>query len=565
MPAAIDSSRLAVGLLPVLLALLLGTALGRWTARRRPRQARGSGADAAGLPAVGPDRPVAAATIQDVMAAAADQADELISLVRPDGTVAHANQAFCATLGYDLAGVCGRRSVDFLAEQSRASLAEIDAAVRADGTWRGTLVRQRHDGSTFLSSCAVLALSESSGVITHFVAIERNVTHETQLREQLIHSERLAAVGQLVSGVAHELNNPLQAIIGFTELLIDAERRQEPRADLEQVRSEAHRAAKIVRNLLAFVRRSAAERTAASLTDIVQATVALRKYEFTMSGITLTEAYADDLPPVVVNREEIQQVLLNLLLNAEQAMKPTGRPGQILLRTYASAHGVAIELADNGPGVPATVARRIFEPFYSTKGVGEGTGLGLSIALGIAEAHGGTLELVPGLEEGACFRLTLPAAASAADQPQTTAAPNATWMAVPGRRALVADDEAALRSLLHRLLTRRGFAVDVAEDGLQASGMIEVNRYDVILCDVQMPRMTGTQLYESLRRRQPHLASAFVLISGDTLNRPLQAFAETAHIPLLSKPFGAKNLDLVLEQVLAHRMKTLDVPEARAS
>ena len=196
------------------------------------------------------------------MATAAEQADELLSLVQPDGAVVHANGAFCRTLGYDLGEVRTRRSIDFLAEQSRSSLAEIEAAVRTDGVWRGTLVPPRRDGTTFLSSCSVLALAQPSGTVTHFVTVERDVTHETHLREQLIHSERLAAVGQLVSGVAHELNNPLQSIIGFTELLIDAERRQESRADLEQVRSEAHRAAKIVRNLLAFVRRSAVERGA---------------------------------------------------------------------------------------------------------------------------------------------------------------------------------------------------------------------------------------------------------------------------------------------------------------
>ncbi len=566
-----DTPALASLLMVAALALAAGVCAGWSLARRRPQDSAASADPAAvpsgtGAPAAAVAVAPAADDIRGILAAAAEQADELISLVQPDGTVVHANGAFCRSLGYDLADLRMRRAADLLADESRSSLVEIDAAVRSDGVWRGTLARRRRDGTTFLSSCSLLALSQPSGELSHVVAVERDVTHETLLREQLIHSERLAAVGQLVSGVAHELNNPLQSIIGFTELLIDAERRQESRADLEQVRSEAHRAAKIVRNLLAFVRRSAVERGAASLNELVQATVALRKYEFTMSGITLVEEYGPDLPAVVVNREEIQQVLLNLLLNAEQAMKPTGRPGRLVLRTSATPHGVCIELADNGPGVPATVAGRIFEPFYSTKGVGEGTGLGLSIALGIAEAHGGTLALVPGRDPGACFRLTLPAGnAAAAAVPRTAVQPPLEWTAVPGRRALVADDEAALRKLLHRLLTRRGFAVDVAEDGAQASAMIEAHRYDIILCDVQMPRMTGTQLYEYLRRRQPHLASAFVLISGDILNGTLQGFVESAQIPLLSKPFGAKNLDLVLEQVLALRMKSLDVPESRAS
>ena len=511
--------------------------------------------------------------MNELLATAAEQADELICIIRPDGTIAHANAAFCRALGYDLAALRAMRSVDVLAQQSRASISEIESAVRTDGVWRGTLMRQRQDGTTFISSASVLALADRSGALAHFVGVERDITQESQLREQLIHSERLAAVGQLVSGVAHELNNPLQAVIGFTELLMEGERRKESRDDLERVRNEAHRAAKIVRNLLAFVRRSSAERAPAYVNDLVRATVALRRYEFSMTGLSLEEDYAEDLPPVIVSREEIQQVLLNLVLNAEQAMKSAGRPARLRLRTSLSGDMVAIDVADNGPGVPSTIARRIFEPFYSTKGVGEGTGLGLSIALGIVEAHGGTLTLVPdgGLDGGAGFRLCLPAAVVSDNTAlqMSTGPTAAAWTAIPGRRALVADDEEALRKLLHRLLTRRGFAVDVAEDGAQAANLIEVNRYDVILCDVQMPRMTGTQLFESLRRRQPHLAAAFVLISGDSLNGRLQAFVEAAQIPLLSKPFGARNLDLVLEQVLANRMQSAGdraaQPEARAS
>jgi two-component system NtrC family sensor kinase len=237
--------------------------------------------------------------------------------------------------------------------------------------------------------------------------MERDITEELRLRSQLIHSERLSAVGQLVSGVAHELNNPLQSILGFTELLIDAEKRLETRRDLEQVRSEAIRAGKIVRNLLAFVRRSSSERTIASINDIVRTTVSLRSYEFGSANIRLFERYGEGLPSVVVNPEEIQQVILNLILNAEQAMRSAHRGGTLTVTTTCIDAMVTIEIQDDGPGVPAALAGRVFEPFFSTKEVGEGTGLGLSIAMGIAEAHGGALTLVPS-ETGACFQLSLP-------------------------------------------------------------------------------------------------------------------------------------------------------------
>jgi len=490
---------------------------------------------------------------RSLLVAATEHTDELISIVAADGRMTHANPAFCRAIGLDRSAVLRMHVRDFLGEQSLTSIGVIDEAVRADGSWRGTLVRVRQDTTTFLSSATVTALPGDSGTFTHVVVVERDVTRETELREQLTHNERLAAAGQLVSGVAHELNNPLQSIIGFTELLIEAERREAVKGDLEQVRREALRAAKIVRNLLAFVRRSAVERTSVSLNDVVRATVDLRRYELEMSNITLHEHYGEDLPPVMVNREEIQQVLLNLLLNAEQAMRQVADRGDLTIRTVATAEGVVVEVQDSGPGVPAAAAARIFEPFYSTKEVGKGTGLGLSIALGIAQAHGGTLTLVR-TDAGACFRLTLPPGEKTTARVGHPEPESSSWSAVSGRRALVADDEVPLRKLLQRLLTRRGFAVDLAEDGMQAANLIEQNRYDVVLCDVQMPRMSGTALYESVQRRQPGVAASFIMVSGDILNDALESFVARAQIPLLSKPFGAKTLDAALEQVMTKRV-----------
>ena len=346
-----------------------------------------------------------------LLAAATEHADDLISIMTPTGQIEYANSAFCNALGWGRKEVSLRPATEFLAEESRAQLDAIRTAAPTAQAWRGTLVRRRKDDSTFLSSGSVIALTDAAGGVANFVAVERDSTHETQLRDQLIHSERLAAVGQLVSGVAHELNNPLQSIVGYTELLIAVEPAQNVRGDLEEIRVAAHRAAKIVRNLLAFVRRSSAERTAENLNAIVLSTVALRQYELATTGLALEESYGEDLPPVMVNREEIQQILLNVMLNAEQAMRNAGRKGRLSIRTLrAGTSHVAVEVQDDGPGVPQALAGQIFEPFFTTKNVGEGTGLGLSLAIGIAEAHGGSLALVP-VSCGACFRLTLPTTA----------------------------------------------------------------------------------------------------------------------------------------------------------
>ena len=341
-----------------------------------------------------------------LMGAAVEEANELIVIVSKDGLIRHANRAFCHAVGYELIDLLDKPRAWVIGEESQAALEQIKDVPKGQA-WNGTLIHRRSDGSTFQAACAIVPLTNKTGQVTHYVQMERDITEELRLRAQLIHSERLSAVGQLVSGVAHELNNPLQSILGFTELLIDAEERPELRRDLEQVRSEAIRAGKIVRNLLAFVRRSSSERTLASVNDIVKTTVSLRSYEFGTANIRLIESYAEGLPPVVVNPEEIQQVILNLILNAEQAMRAAHRGGTLSVITNYADDRVTIEIQDDGPGVPPALAGRIFEPFFSTKEVGEGTGLGLSIAMGIAEAHGGTLTLVP-TDRGACFRLAMP-------------------------------------------------------------------------------------------------------------------------------------------------------------
>ena len=335
-----------------------------------------------------------------------EQAQDLILVLTPEGRCRYANGAFCQAMGLTPGDLRKRRAGDLMTLEAMTSQ-DLLSHVRATGGWRGTVTRKRADGSTFPVSAMWAALVDERGTLTHIVSVERDISEERRLREQLIHSERLSAVGQLVAGVAHEINNPLQAVMGLSELLIEGHDSGDQRHALDQIRVHADRAAKIVRHLLLFARHSALERSIADLNEVARSVVALRSYELKNLGIELVEHYSLDLPMTVINREEIQQVILNLLMNAEHAVLGSGQPGVVRIRTGEAGACAYVEVLDNGPGVPPAVVSQVFEPFFTTKGVGQGTGLGLSVSLGIAEAHGGTLELRPS-DRGACFRLTIP-------------------------------------------------------------------------------------------------------------------------------------------------------------
>ena len=357
-----------------------------------------------------------------LLAAATEQTGDLIMITRADGAFEHANDAFLRVMGYSRAELATLRFADLIARGMERLRDHVVSAVRERGIWRGTLLRRRRDGSTFPAASTVVALRDSHGRITHYVAVERDVTEELQLRDQLVHSERLSAVGELVAGVAHEINNPLQTIIGCVELMLDDQKDPGLRRDLDLVRKEAGRAGQIVRNLLAFVRRSTPDRVSTDLNAIVRSTIELRHYHLQQRDIRLEVVLQPSPLVVLVNREEIQQVILNLLLNAEQAMSSLPAQGCIRVRTSTTGRHHSVHVGDDGPGIRPELRGRIFEPFFSTKEVGEGTGLGLSISHGIASAHGGSLELEAGEGAGACFKLTLPAHVDAEEKRGAVAA-----------------------------------------------------------------------------------------------------------------------------------------------
>jgi PAS domain S-box-containing protein len=478
-----------------------------------------------------------------LLAAATERTADMILITRANGQFEHANDAFLKSLGYSRNEVEALRLSELIGVECPDLRAQIVRAVQQTGGWRGTLLRRRKDGSTFTAACTVSPLHDGSGALTHYVGVERDISEELRLRDQLVHSERLSAIGELVAGVAHEINNPLQTIVGCVELMLD----DRPGAasnkrDLETVRREAARAGQIVRNLLSFVRRGAPDRVATDLTAIVRATVDLREYHLRQRNITIDAQYAFEPLMAMVNRDEIQQLFLNLLLNAEHAMTASGVPGTIRVTTGSEKGRHFVEIADSGPGISPELRGRIFEPFFTTKQVGEGTGLGLSISHGIAYAHGGTLDLMES-EGGARFRLSLPAVSDGRD----VTVPSTAAASPSGHAALVVDDEVPIRELLARLLERRGYTVKAADTGAAALRLAASSHFSLVICDIRMPGVSGIELHRRFQQDHPGSARHFVFMTGDT--HSVEAMPIDNGTAVLAKPFTAADLDALLARI----------------
>lgn len=350
-----------------------------------------------------------AGQIVRLLATACEQAGELIVVVERTGRIDYANDAFCRATRYTAGELTALPPTALVAPESASAIPAFNESIRARKVVRITMAIARKDGSAFQAACVAAPIVAASGRVTHFVTVIRDITDELRLREQLVRGERLSAIGGFVSGVALEINNPLQSMIGTLELALAQVRDTPLRADLERARFDAGRAVRIVRNLLTFVQQAPTERVLVDLNDIVKATMAVRAYDLELAGIAVSEDYAAVMPLVLANRDEIQQVLLSLVVNAQQALAEADGTRVLRIRTHIVGDNAAIDVHDTGPGIPDAIAGKIFEPFFTTRRAGSGPGLGLSLALGIAHSHRGQLELVPSTV-GTCFRLSLPGA-----------------------------------------------------------------------------------------------------------------------------------------------------------
>lgn len=445
----------------------------------------------------------------------------------------------------------------FVDEQSRVAFLE---RLQRDGAVTDYLLRLRRadDSAMWAEVTAHAEAADTLGSI-RIEALMRDVSErkrlEAQARDlyhQLLQAEKLAALGQTVSGVAHELNNPLATILTWAERLAERPADEAVRRGLDTIRRESERAAKIVRSLLTFARKRHTTRAMVDVNHVVRETLALRAYEQRVHNITTIEALAAGLPLVFADPHQLQQVLLNLVINGEQAMLTANGRGTLIARTWhdLDRDAVIVEVNDDGPGVPEDVQTKIFDPFFTTKDVGKGTGLGLTVAYAIVEEHGGRLTVTSDPGGGATFRVELPIGGTALRPAPPPAAESPEEQPIEAT-ALVVEDEAALGTAVAEALSDAGFRVDRAGDGEEALERVKGRPYDLIVCDLKMPRLDGSAFYRTIVATYPALARRIVFVTGDIAGTDSERFLQETGCRWLGKPFRLKDLLRVAREVIA--------------
>jgi signal transduction histidine kinase/CheY-like chemotaxis protein len=405
---------------------------------------------------------------------------------------------------------------------------------------------------------------DSEGRSMGWSELYSDVTSERQIQSKLLQAEKMAALGQLVSGIAHELNNPLTAIMGYAQLLLGHGLGQSQLSEAKKVYQQAERARRIVKNLLYFARENKPERTRVDLNEIVERTLALRSYELKVENIHVESELDSNLPHTMADPYQLQQVVLNLLVNAEQALLEERGQGSVRIRTSHSAYRpgshtpgrILLEVSDDGPGIPPVIASRIFEPFFTTKPAGVGTGLGLSIVYGIVQQHGGEVTFENQPRAGVKFVVELPVLAVPAANRGAPRSPDADRSeAVSAGRILVVEDEPTVAQLIVDVLKEEGHHAEAVLDSQEGLTLLSRSRYDLVICDLRMPRLDGPAFYDALVRAGSPIRDKILFTTGDMLAPRTIQFLEPNGLPYLAKPFLVEELKLAVNRLLVDGRK----------
>ena len=402
-------------------------------------------------------------------------------------------------------------------------------------------------------------LFDSKKRLIGVVAVLKDVTEERYMKARLLQAEKMVSVGELVSGVAHELNNPLTSVLGYSQLLLGKELDENIKRNLEKVASEAERASKIIQSLLVFARKSRPEKKSISINELIRKTLKLKEYELKVNNIDVMLNLDKDLPLTRLDAHQFQQVFINMLSNAEDALREGHiKNGRIDVSTtvspslFSKKDVIKIVFADNGPGIHPEMADRVFDPFFTTKEVGKGTGLGLSIAYGTVKEHNGEIYVKNRGSGGAEFVMEIPIypVSKVVHGKRKVKVQDGLQREFKGKRVLTIDDEPYIVELIEEILGRDGHEVEKALTGEEGLRKLYGDIYDLIFLDIKMPGLDGMEVYNRIARERPELLKRLVFLTGDVVGMDTMSFLNKSGCSYIGKPFGMKEVRKIAMDVL---------------
>lgn len=460
-------------------------------------------------------------------------------------------------VGYTHTELDGQALQELQHRQDRYALRRAFARARRMGPGRRAqhlYCRLRHRNGEYRHVEALISNLLDNAAVRGYVVNVRDVTERVQAEaevrrhhDMLRQNERLASMGSLLAGVAHELNNPLFVIAGRSAMLEEATQGTPFQAAARKIRSAADRCTRIVKTFLAMARQQEQHRTAVHIDEVIQSALDVLEYTLRTSGVIVEHARGANIPALLADADQLHQMFMNLCVNAQQAM--AGIPGPRVLRVHTrylpAEQVIQVSVSDNGPGIPADIRHQIFDPYFTTKPAGASIGIGLSVCLGVVQAHGGTIEVTCPSSGGTTFNVTLPLVAC-----EHAVAPSLSASSAAVRhRILVIDDEQDVRDVLYDILTIANHDARACASGAQALEILAQESFDAIISDIRMPGMDGIELYRQVRARWPHLATRMIFATGDGMSARSRQFRSETRQPFLDKPFTPDEVCRALDQV----------------
>lgn len=488
-----------------------------------------------------------------------EHAPDVILVVTAAGIVRYASPAAQTILGVAPELLQGRSLLADAHPEDQAQLAKALHAVvghpgevvertefrlrYAEGPWRWLEAA----GTNQIGNSAVNGIVINARDISEAKDAEAEIARQ---RENLHQREKLAAMGSLLAGVAHELNNPLSIVVGRATMLQEEAADEVTRTVADKIRAAAERCARIVKTFLSMARQRKPEQSILEVNTVLNDCVDMLGYGLRTAGITVEKKLSPDLPSISGNADQLHQVFLNLIVNAQQAMESQPLPRRLRILSDRHDGQVRVRIIDNGPGIAPAIRSRIFDPYFTTKPSGSGTGVGLAVSLGIVESHNGSLTVECPAEGGAVFQVLLPIRI-AEEQPEPEQAALPEPVPARGPRVLIVDDEPEVGALLADILSRDATGIEVAASGQEALKLLARRDYDAILTDLRMPEMDGPELYRQIEQRWPQRARRVVFITGDALSPTVQTFLAGTGQPYLEKPFVPAEVRKIVQEIVS--------------